>query len=1260
MAACIAVMLSCGPAWADVSINADNFPDEAFRHYVSDNLDSDDDGVLTQTEVELVKVLPVGLTYPYDGTNVNFSGSLAADSRDNAIHDLKGIEHFTELVALSFEERSGGTPMSGVDLSKNTKLEALQLKTQNPINLDLSANTSLKDIKCPGGTLSSLTLPASSPLEYLNCSNNRLKALNLQSITSLEYLNASVNDITSLDVSAQANLRRLYCANNALVRLSLPSNSSTLEILECQDNALEELNISSFTNLQNMSCSNNHLAYIDHAAQTGTIGGQTILKEISVSKITPDDGYEYVFDFTQLGISQSDVNKVTSFNATNASGTITTDFPSDGTTLSGRTKIRMKSLPAKIVYEFSAKHSSGTSNMDVTMTSFKEVVIDPPAITKPTSNTLPAGKEQKEYSQILTASGATPISWDIRGLPDGLTWKKDNDDGSSATISGTPTTAGTYELTVIVANDAGSKTGSFTLEIAGLGIKIDTKNFPDKNFRKYVLDTFDTDKDEWLSYAESKDVTSIDPDDDSITNLKGIEQFTALTSLTVPKSVTKLDLSKNTALITLDCMGCKFTDLDFSKNKALQELDVTSNDLSKLDLTANTALVTLKCGHNKMPELSLRANTSLTQAVCSPQSVSGTVTTSSNAEYPYKFSLTSIIAAENVGSVSSDRVTAYDSNLVEVAHILEDGVLYFTDPPASLEYGYATRSPLSTMMRVNVKLEHDLDPQITSKTRLTDGQKGTAYSFDIKASGTEPFTWAVSSGTLPQGLTLSEDTGKITGTPTEWSSEAFTFTVMLTGARKGLALRQFTLRINPATTEITTSSLKSGTSGSAYSFQLEAYDPDDTQTWTLTDGSLPRGLALDSSGLIAGTPSRAGTYKFTVSAEGPGGTATKEFSLKIVDTPDNGGNGGSNGGNNGTGDTPSGNNGAITITTSTLSRGSVGEAYSYQLRASGSSPIRWGISGGKLPLGLFINAAGEVSGIPRASGTFTFTVTASNSQGYSTKELTISIASGVSTQAPTITSQGLANGYTNTRYSAQLSAEGSGPISWTLEDGTLPLGLTLKSDGTITGTPTKAGEYAFTVEASNRWGKDYAECTILISDRQSDGTPEPVDDEPDDGGGGNTNTRGLVTGRPRGTDSLTNEELSITSSDARTIVAILPELTVNIADTYEIEVELNDSAVAGKILEWHPFPRRSGNGEDAFFTDDNGDIITAVPEDKIVHVVAYLEADRYRPVITATNASSGDGNTSSSGGGGGGCSSFSGSVMLLALAGLFGRRKGRR
>ena len=104
------------------------------------------------------------------------------------------------------------------------------------------------------------------------------------------------------------------------------------------------------------------------------------------------------------------------------------------------------------------------------------------------------------------------------------------------------------------------------------------------------------------------------------------------------------------------------------------------------------------------------------------------------------------------------------------------------------------------------------------------------------------------------------------------------------------------------------------------------------------------------------------------------------------------------------------------------------------------------------------------------------------------------IGDGTVKFAPTITTTSLPNGTVDTAYSQTLEATGDPTITWSLDSGSsLPVGLTLRSDGTISGTPTVAGSSNFTVIATNDSGTDSKELTLTIGDVAPTITTHPAD-----------------------------------------------------------------------------------------------------------------------------------------------------------------------
>ena len=99
--------------------------------------------------------------------------------------------------------------------------------------------------------------------------------------------------------------------------------------------------------------------------------------------------------------------------------------------------------------------------------------------------------------------------------------------------------------------------------------------------------------------------------------------------------------------------------------------------------------------------------------------------------------------------------------------------------------------------------------------------------------------------------------------------------------------------------------------------------------------------------------------------------------------------------------------------------------------------------------------------------------------------------SGTVESVPQITTESLPGGTVGTAYGQALAADGTPPISWSVTSGALPAGLTLSSDGKITGTPTTAGESKFTVTATNASGSASKAFTITVNYQPTTITTQP-------------------------------------------------------------------------------------------------------------------------------------------------------------------------
>ena len=139
----------------------------------------------------------------------------------------------------------------------------------------------------------------------------------------------------------------------------------------------------------------------------------------------------------------------------------------------------------------------------------------------------------------------------------------------------------------------------YVTSIAWADVEINEKNFPDPNFRNWILSQ-PFGKDGVLSDKEIADITEMNVSNKNIHDLKGIEYFTALESLNLDKNQVKyIDVSKNKELVYLRVEWNQLTSLDVSKNEVMRFLMCGGNSLTGLNTSGCTALERIRCWHNQ-------------------------------------------------------------------------------------------------------------------------------------------------------------------------------------------------------------------------------------------------------------------------------------------------------------------------------------------------------------------------------------------------------------------------------------------------------------------------------------------------------------------------------------------------------------------------------------------------------------------------------------------------------------------------------------
>ena len=532
----------------------------------------------TELKTENITITDFAIAIP----DTNFKASLVADSGINTNSDTE----IQMSEALAF---SGAISLRDENISKLTGIEffteitVLYCLNSQLTELDLTNNTRLTGLYCYNNNkLTKLNVSKNTKLTDLHCYKNQLTELNVSNNILLTDLKCYENQITVLDVSKNTALTDLWCHINQLTKLDVSKNT-VLEKFDCSQNGLTELNVNQNTGLKEFACYSNQLTELDVSQNTGLF-----LLSCHSNKLT-----------------ELNVNQNTGIFLLNCKNNKLTDLDISKNTRLRRLYTEQNRFPFSGLKKLKDRFSSLNYISDKT-------IFTP--LSKKIGETIDYSAEREFNGNITT-----------------FTWYNNSDVAVAATvIKESPTSpgvfqflqAGTYYCKMSNAHFTGTKLKTDNITVTDFAIAI-----PDANFKAALVanTSINTNKDSEIQMSEALIFSgTISVSYKGIADLTGIESFINMTQLACHgNQLTSLDLSKNTAILSLGCSKNKLNSLDLGNNTTIKYLNCNSNLLTNLDLSNNTAITTLWCNWNQLSRFNLNNNTAITKLICDNNQLTG-------------------------------------------------------------------------------------------------------------------------------------------------------------------------------------------------------------------------------------------------------------------------------------------------------------------------------------------------------------------------------------------------------------------------------------------------------------------------------------------------------------------------------------------------------------------------------------------------------------------------------------------------------------
>ncbi|MGA3147783.1 MAG: putative Ig domain-containing protein, partial [Acidimicrobiales bacterium] len=632
--------------------------------------------------------------------------------------------------------------------------------------------------------------------------------------------------------------------------------------------------------------------------------------------------------------------------------------------------------------------ATGTTTLDITAAntiapnatqSLSVVVGQAPTITSAATATTTVGTASS--FTVTTTGYPAPSLGETGTLPSGVTFV--NNGNGTATLAGTPAaaTGGVYPITITAVNGTGTTTQSFSLTVDQAPAMTSAAS---ASFNENTAGTFTVTTTGYPAAVLSETGT-----------LPTGVTFTAGAGGTATLSGTPAFLTAGSYPITL----------------------VATNAASTTD-QAFTLTV------NSSPPVF----TSAASATFSENNA-GAFSVAAKGDTPITYTET--------GALPSGVTLASNGSLSGIPAFLTAGTYPITVTATDVHHATTTQS---------FTLKVATSPPVFTSAATTTFSENNAGSFSVTAKGDTPIAYT-EKGALPSGVTLAGN-GTLSGTPAFLTAGTYPITVTATDVNHATTTQSFTLKVTTSPPVFTSAATSTFSENNAGTFSVTAKG--DTPIAFTETGALPSGVTLAGNGTLSGTPAfhTAGTYPITVTVvDSDGATTTQDFTLTVTASPP--------------------------VFTSAASA-TFGEntAGTFSVAATGDSPIAYtekGVlpPGVTLADGVTLAADGTLSGTPAfgTAGTYPITITATDANHATTTQ---TFALTVTASPPVFTSAVSATLSENHAGTFRMAARGDKPIAYT-EAGALPAGVTLDSDGTLSGTPQfgTAGTYPITVTGTD-------------------------------------------------------------------------------------------------------------------------------------------------------------------------------------------------